>query len=661
MRAALVTPGRVGRRSSTAWIARPGRTSACGACRSTAGRARRLVAGLAADARYGPHVRHGAALGARRAACRDRVWRGALPDAARRAGVGQVHRDRAHRPGHRRDERRAVVAYEPCGGFPCAIVRRASGRRRHGRCPWRRSRDDGRRRVVFETTRGRLTALDARTGRLRRSTGATAWCRSRPDRPRVPGRPTPPTPRCSRRHEARRTVRPASSRPGRRRRSRPRRPPDEAPVRHRGGARAPRRRPVQAVAHDPDPTSAAACTRRTRCSSTAGPPGTPAARHEGRNPRRPRRLRMRAASRRRRRSTTTPVRATSSTTASTCRAAPTGSPASGATRPTGSGCGSGPTATGSSGARSAGASWPARPTAATTRENIALDEFGHVLVLDHHANYADDSDYRDAVVQTYSRTKPKAGYNAHAFGRCDVAALQQAYDLVELHDAVQHLLRRPDRGHARRRGRVRPVGIDGDLHRDPHQRGRGPPVEQPDERPTVVLQQRTSAGWSDVMTLGGTSTNGMYRGSLTVRSTQDYRSLSGYRPPRASRPTVRRRSRSACRRRAAGRPARSRQSPPGDHPGGAVHDPFTRPSHGPRRIARGGFARRGVRGERRPPAGSPVDHPGSVHRRRPTRPRLRHRAASPRRRPSRPRPSRPRRLIRRRCRRGPWSSHRQPC
>ena len=62
-------------------------------------------------------------------------------------------------------------------------------------------------------------------------------------------------------------------------------------------------------------------------------------------------------------------------------------------------------------------------------ENIALDEFGHVLVLDHHDNYADDSDYRDAVVQTYSRTKPKAGYNAHAYGRCDVAALQQAYDL----------------------------------------------------------------------------------------------------------------------------------------------------------------------------------------------------------------------------------------
>ena len=38
---------------------------------------------------------------------------------------------------------------------------------------------------------------------------------------------------------------------------------------------------------------------------------------------------------------------------------------------------------------------------------------GHFTI----ANFADDSDYRDAVVQTYSRTKPRDGWNAHAFGR----------------------------------------------------------------------------------------------------------------------------------------------------------------------------------------------------------------------------------------------------
>ena len=62
-------------------------------------------------------------------------------------------------------------------------------------------------------------------------------------------------------------------------------------------------------------------------------------------------------------------------------------------------------------------------------ETIALDEFGHVEILDHHDNFADDSDYTDAVVQTFSRTRPKAGWNMHAFGPCDTATLQVQYDL----------------------------------------------------------------------------------------------------------------------------------------------------------------------------------------------------------------------------------------
>ncbi len=62
-------------------------------------------------------------------------------------------------------------------------------------------------------------------------------------------------------------------------------------------------------------------------------------------------------------------------------------------------------------------------------ETIALDEFGHVEVLGHHLNYADGSDYTDAVVQTYSRTRPAAGYNMHAYGVCDTATLQIKYDL----------------------------------------------------------------------------------------------------------------------------------------------------------------------------------------------------------------------------------------
>jgi hypothetical protein len=62
-------------------------------------------------------------------------------------------------------------------------------------------------------------------------------------------------------------------------------------------------------------------------------------------------------------------------------------------------------------------------------ENIALDELGHVEILNHHANFADGSDYTDAVVQTVSHAKPATGWNAHQYGRCDVAALQLMYDV----------------------------------------------------------------------------------------------------------------------------------------------------------------------------------------------------------------------------------------
>jgi hypothetical protein len=62
-------------------------------------------------------------------------------------------------------------------------------------------------------------------------------------------------------------------------------------------------------------------------------------------------------------------------------------------------------------------------------ENIMLDEFGHVEILNHHANLSSGGDYTDAVVQELSRTKPTVGWNAHAFGRCDVASLQLQYDM----------------------------------------------------------------------------------------------------------------------------------------------------------------------------------------------------------------------------------------
>lgn len=70
------------------------------------------------------------------------------------------------------------------------------------------------------------------------------------------------------------------------------------------------------------------------------------------------------------------------------------------------------------------------PNGCYDAETIALDEFGHVEGLGHHVNKSDASDYGDAVVQTYSRTKPNSGWNMHVLGRCDIATLQVQYDML---------------------------------------------------------------------------------------------------------------------------------------------------------------------------------------------------------------------------------------
>ena len=75
------------------------------------------------------------------------------------------------------------------------------------------------------------------------------------------------------------------------------------------------------------------------------------------------------------------------------------------------------------------------PNGCYDAETIALDEFGHIQGLDHHVNHDDDRDYIDAVVQTFSRTRPSSGWNMHVYGRCDVATLQLRYDMRQLDDA----------------------------------------------------------------------------------------------------------------------------------------------------------------------------------------------------------------------------------
>ena len=73
-------------------------------------------------------------------------------------------------------------------------------------------------------------------------------------------------------------------------------------------------------------------------------------------------------------------------------------------------------------------------------ETVGLDELGHVEGLDHHVNWSDSSDYGDAVVQSVSRSYPRAGSTARGFARCDVARLQLTYDRLSSRDAVSTCL-----------------------------------------------------------------------------------------------------------------------------------------------------------------------------------------------------------------------------
>ncbi|MEO7663608.1 MAG: hypothetical protein ABIV26_00660, partial [Candidatus Limnocylindrales bacterium] len=76
-------------------------------------------------------------------------------------------------------------------------------------------------------------------------------------------------------------------------------------------------------------------------------------------------------------------------------------------------------------------------------ETVALDEFGHVEVLGHHVNDADQGDYADAVVQAVSHARPATGWDSHALAPCDTARLQLEYDRPTPSDAFSTCLAIP--------------------------------------------------------------------------------------------------------------------------------------------------------------------------------------------------------------------------
>lgn len=162
-------------------------------------------------------------------------------------------------------------------------------------------------------------------------------------------------------------------------------------------------------------------------------------------------------------------------------------------------------------------------------ETIALDELGHVEILDHHANLADGSDYDDAVVQALSHARPAVGWDSHALGRCDVARLQLEYERPSAWGLVSTCLHASTattltsdvtslvQGEAIRFTATLKIGSSGS----------GAMAGDPLSGRAVTIQRRTpgSTSWSSAGTMTQASVDGIYVASVSASVTYEWRAV----------------------------------------------------------------------------------------------------------------------------------------
>ena len=163
-------------------------------------------------------------------------------------------------------------------------------------------------------------------------------------------------------------------------------------------------------------------------------------------------------------------------------------------------------------------------------ENVALDEFGHIEILSHHDNLADESDFLDSVVQFAARSRPKAGWNEHVFGRCDVARLQLEYELGSPADPISTCLSlatslsmTSSATTVATGDSVRITGMFKVAVASAAEALSGDPLSGR----MISLQRRAVGGtaWSTIATLAAASTAGAYTLAISPVLTYDYRLL----------------------------------------------------------------------------------------------------------------------------------------
>lgn len=162
-------------------------------------------------------------------------------------------------------------------------------------------------------------------------------------------------------------------------------------------------------------------------------------------------------------------------------------------------------------------------------EMITLHEFGHVLTLGH-IDESTVTAWTDTIMHASPKTKAKAGWNAHEYGRCDVARLQIRYEPRSASTPISTCL---DLGtdlflSASPSGSVAygsGVTMTATLRIDSDAVYASLAGDALAGR-TVWLQRRAVNGstWTDLVQLTSQSSNpGRYSRSITVTGTYDYR------------------------------------------------------------------------------------------------------------------------------------------
>jgi len=170
------------------------------------------------------------------------------------------------------------------------------------------------------------------------------------------------------------------------------------------------------------------------------------------------------------------------------------------------------------------------PNGCYDAEMIALHEFGHAQTLGH-ADEGDVTAWTDTVMHAAPKTKAKAGWNAHEFGRCDVARLQIRYGPLKASTPYSTCLDLDTQlslsASASSVGYNGSLTLTAKLKVDPNTPWSNIASEPLDGR-KVTLQRRSpsASSWSNFGSMSAYSDGtGRYALSTTVTSTYDWRAV----------------------------------------------------------------------------------------------------------------------------------------